>query len=97
MTEKSTKDAILDAAGNVATQVATTLATAGTAIEKSINKAVEKLDEDKASDLGPYQSPATCLPGDIDPVAGAVHGGLELDKPDPGKHEKDAKEISQKK
>lgn len=38
---------------------------------------------EKADDsLGPYGSPATCVPSDIDPIAEVVHTGLDLRQDD---------------
>lgn len=49
------------------------------AISESVVKAGKELDGKAESSLGPYGSPGTCVPSDLDPLAEAVHSGLDLD------------------
>ncbi|OJD30547.1 anucleate primary sterigmata protein [Diplodia corticola] len=49
------------------------------AISGSVVKVGKKLDSKAESSLGPYGSPGTCVPNDLDPLAAAVHAGLDLE------------------
>ncbi|KAK7622092.1 hypothetical protein IWX50DRAFT_90699 [Phyllosticta citricarpa] len=55
----------------------------GTAVSDSAHKASGNLEKEDDS-LGPYGNPATCVPSDIDPLAGVVHTGLDLRQDDNG-------------
>lgn len=52
------------------------------AISESAVKAGQKLNDKAESSLGPYGSTGTCVPSDLDPLAGAVHAGLDLEGDD---------------
>lgn len=71
------------------------------AISESAVKAGKKLDGSAESSLGPYGSPGTCVPSDLDPLAEAVHSGLGLatqpkDNEDGGKGREDWQEEEKK-
>ncbi|KAK8152189.1 hypothetical protein BKA80DRAFT_314322 [Phyllosticta citrichinensis] len=82
--KRSPKDAAKTAGAQIAeatTAAAETVSKAakevGTAVSDSAHKASENLEKEDDS-LGPYGSPATCVPSDIDPIAEVVHTGLDL-------------------
>lgn len=71
-------------AENLATNIVTLASTAvdklkgvgSMAAESAVNVG-RKIEE---GDLGPYDSPASCAPSDMDPIAMAVHSGLDMKK-----------------
>jgi len=79
---------------NLATNIATL---ASTAVEK-VKEVGSKIAESAANvtkaieegDIEPYDSPASLEPGDMDPIAMAVHSGLDQ-KADATKEDKDNK------
>ncbi|KAK8227299.1 hypothetical protein HDK90DRAFT_469099 [Phyllosticta capitalensis] len=82
--KRSPKDAAKVAGAQIAettTAAAETVSNAakevGAAVSDSAHKATENLEKEDDS-LGPYGNPGTCFPSDIDPLAGAIHTGLDL-------------------
>ncbi|KAF4536248.1 Anucleate primary sterigmata protein [Lasiodiplodia theobromae] len=70
---------IVRATSEAADTVADAARDVKSAISGSAVKAGKKLDDKAESSLGPYGSPGTCVPSDLDPLAAAVHAGLDLE------------------
>ncbi|KAL1615035.1 hypothetical protein SLS54_009258 [Diplodia seriata] len=70
---------VAEATSEAAEVVADTAREVKSAISSSALKAGKKLDDKAESSLGPYGSPGTCVPSDLDPLAAAVHAGLDLE------------------
>lgn len=78
-TAKGAGAQIAEAASEAAEAVVDTAREVKSIISESAVKAGKKLDGKAESSLGPYGSPGTCVPSDLDPLAEAVHAGLDLE------------------
>ncbi|EKG09336.1 hypothetical protein MPH_13650 [Macrophomina phaseolina MS6] len=80
---------MIDAISEAAEAVVDTARQVKSVISESAVKTGKKLDEKADSSLGPYGSPGTCVPSDLDPLAEAVHAGLNLEGCEPTDSEDD--------
>lgn len=61
-----------------------------------VEQKVDKLNEEDEAGVGPYASPATCVPSDLDPLASGVMPAVEAEKLNESETADDGKDDEEK-